>query len=190
MEMYDRLIQNPAVDPWKLAEMLLETNEYDPEDYKMQQQGQQGPQGPDLQQLIDLAGEENAEMLVGKKIGATPYASPAHTEIHIEFMNSDRFQKDVPPERKDIIQNFVTHVMGEITAQEARGMMGQGGEGGEMPQGAPGGAPGQPGPAPAANAQGQNTQMAATMPGKAQGGGEMPRGMRGAETGIQVGRKI
>jgi hypothetical protein len=189
LETYDRLIQNPTIDPWKLAEMLLEEMEKDPDEFKMQKQQEQGAdamEGQNIQKLIDLAGQENSEMMNGKEIGPTPYSNPAHTEIHITFMRSEKFKEDVPPKSK-ILQIFTNHVQGEIMAQQARGE--QGGQGGEMAQQGGEMMP-QGGQSPMPNAQGgQNIEMAATMPGRAQGGGEMPAGMRGAEAGIQVGRK-
>jgi len=188
LEMYDRLIQNPAVDPWKLASMLLESHEYDADEFKMQAQGEQpgGSQTQDMQKLVDLAGVENSEMMQGKEIGPTPYSAPFHTEIHIEFMKSPRFLEEAPPE-SNILDIFKQHIEGELQAQQARGEVSGGMEGMEMGPGGPAGTPAAFGNA---DAQGQNREMAATMPGRAQGGGEMPRGMRGAETGIQIGRKL
>ena len=186
LETYDRLITNPTLDPWKLAEMVLKEMEFDADEFKMQKQGEeQGMEGQNLQKLVDLASQENAEMMKGEQIAPTPYSSPAHTEIHIAYMKSKPFKEDVPPE-SPILQIFANHVMGEVMAQKARG--GQGAEQGQE-------APPQDGgmtlqgeqPPEMAPGNGQNAEMAAAMPGMAQGGGEMPTGMRGAEAGIQVG---
>ena len=183
-EMYDRLIQNPAVDPWKLAEYLIKTREKNPDDFKAQQQGQGGPapeEGVNLQKMVDLAGVENKEMLDGKKIGPTPYASPVHTDIHISFMQSEEFKKSVPPEDKKILQIFTDHVTGEVVAQKVRGGGGMaglmGGEAGGMP-GVPGG-----GAMPPTGVGGE-VGMEGAVPGRIQGGAEVPNGAQGAGAGI------
>lgn len=187
MEMYDRLAPNPTIDPWKLAEAVLKEMEFDPDEFKVQPKEQQNPEAQNLQKLVDLAGIENGEMLNGKEIGPTPYSNPVHTEIHIKFMRSKQFKEDVPP-NSPILQIFANHVTGEIAAQQARG-------GGQLPEaGQPVGSPDMAGEVPPEFQQppenGQNAEMAATMPGMAQGGGEMPTGMRGAEAGIGTGNKI
>jgi hypothetical protein len=102
-------------------------------------------------------------------------------------MRSKKFKEDVPP-NSPILQIFADHVAGEIAAQQARG-------GGQLPEaGQPAGSPDMAGEIPPEFQQplenGQNAEMAATMPGMAQGGGEMPTGMRGAEAGIGTGNKI
>ena len=185
-EMYDRLIQNPSVDPWKLAEFLIKSRDKDPDNFKVQQQGQGQDPGMDqtqgLQKQIDIAGTENEEMLRGNPIGATPYASPAHTEVHIEFMKSQKFKDEVKPEDEKTIQIFTDHVTGEITAQTAR----EGGQGAEGAMSTEGGqmAPGGP---PSASAP---PNMRDVVPGRMQGGGEVPNGIQGANSGVQVGRKV
>lgn len=186
LEMYDRLIQNPTVDPWKLANTVLESQEFNADDFKyvppQQQPGQGGDQTAQLQKLVELAGVENEEMLKGTKIGPTPYSSPVHTEIHIEFMKSKRFKEELPPDRMDIVEMFKAHVEGELQAQAQRQ---SGGGPGAMDQG---GMPPQGGQAPAAGAaSGQNVEGAATMPAMNQGGGQMASGMRGSEAGVQTG---
>lgn len=184
-EMYDRLAGNPSVDPWKLAEYLIETRDKDPEEFKIKPPEQEN-KGPNLKQMVDLAGIENDEMLRGNKIGATPYASPVHTEMHIEFMKSNKFKEDVPVENEEIIQNFANHITGEIVAEQIRsgqpeGALGQEG-GGEM---------GMPGMSQQAGSQGgTNLDMQAAMPGKIQGGGQVPSGMAGSKAGISGGRKL
>lgn len=131
-EMYDRLITNPTVDQWKLAEFLIESREKDPDNFKSEAQTPQN-QGISLQKMVDLAGTENDEMIRGNAIGPTPYSSPVHTQIHIDFMKSEKFKKDVPPEDKRILQIFANHVEGEIMAQKSRG---GGGAEGASPNGA------------------------------------------------------
>lgn len=185
-EMYDRLIQNPTVDPWKLAEFLIKSREKDPDEFKVVPPGQEKPKGIQLEQMVDMAGIENEEMMKGNDIGPTPYASVAHTQIHIEFMKSKRFQEEVPPEDSKIIQLFTNHVVGEIMAEQMRegGMPQQGMEGGGMMGQAPQGGPGQD------VGLGVSEDMGAVMPDRIQGGGQVPSGMAGANSGVQVGRRV
>lgn len=145
-ELYDRLGKNQTVDPWKLAEMELKSRDLDPDEFKAgQQQGQGGPQGQqqpgggptgqnapgqpggkqqiDIQKAVDLAGQENQEMLQGNKIHPTPYAPMQHTQIHIEFIKSKKFKEQSDPGNK-ILKNFTYHIMGEIVALKARGGQG------------------------------------------------------------------
>ena len=182
-ELYDRLIQNPTIDPWKLAEAMLISREKDASEFKMQQPGQ-----PDdkvkVQQMIDLASAENDEMLRGNPIGPTPYASPVHTEIHTTFMQSEEFKKNLSPERtQEVLQLFANHVTGEITAQQLRSGAAPG-----AGQEAPGTPPGVPSPTGQPPVPG--TPMGAVMPDRIQGGGQVPSGMAGANSGVQVGRKV
>lgn len=182
-EMYDRLAGNPTVDPWKLAEFLIKSRDKDPDDFKMKKEGTQDKTGMRLKQMVDLAGLENERMVKGEEIGPTPYASPAHTDIHIRFMQSNRFKEDVPP-NSNTLEIFSKHVMGEVIAQQTRGATGQG-----LPQGG-GGVPGMGGRVPGAKSMGgTNLDMQANLPGRMQGGGQVPSGMPGARSGVQVGRK-
>jgi len=179
-EMYDRLAGNPTVDSWKLAEFLIKSRDEDPDEFRVQKPGEQQPKGVQLKQMIDLAGIENDEMLKGNPIKSTPYASPAHTEMHIEFMRSDKFKEDIPEDSK-VLQIFTDHVTGEIMAQQSR----QGAGAGQPPgltdgEQMPGmGTPGSP-----------EAGMGDVVPGRVMGGGEVPTGMAGARSGVQVGRKV
>jgi hypothetical protein len=113
-EMYDRLIQNPAFDPQKLGDLLLETNNYDPDDYHAQMQAETDDNGEtQVQQLIDLAMQENQQLLQGIEVPPTQYATPAHTQIHVEFMQSDAVPKD-----PNVLQLFTNHVIPEIASEE------------------------------------------------------------------------
>ena len=190
-EMYDRLIKNPAVDPWKLAEYLLKTRELAPDEFKAQAKGEGQPeeQGIRVDKMVDLASMENEEMMNGKAIGPTPYASAVHTQIHEQFMNSDRFRKEVPAGDNKTLQIFTNHVMGEIAAQMMRGGKGLSGAMGGQP------APGMPGMGAAPAGGGQTPQamppgIEEAMPGRIEGGNEAPSGMAGAMSGVQTGRKI
>lgn len=180
VEMYDRLVTNPTVDPWKMAEAVLKSMELDPEEFKFQQQQPQGQSQTDqLQKLVELAGMENQEMLQGNEVGPTPYSSPVHTEIHIEFMKSKRFKEDVPPD-SPVLDIFKTHIEGEIEAQMSRGQA-QGETSGSFEE---------------ASAE-QGGQLAPpqmgmqdVVPGRNTGGGNMPSGMQGSQAGAMVGRKV
>jgi len=183
-EMYDRLITNPTIDPWKLAEYLIKSRELSADEFKLKQPGEEEPKGIQLQQMIDLASTENDEMMRGNEIPSTPYASPVHTQIHVEFMNSDEFRKNVPASDTKILQNFTNHVMGEIAAQVARsgggaemsGEMMPGGEGVMMSGGG--------------GAMPPEMPMNQVVPGRMMGGDEVPSGMPGAMSGVQTGRKV
>jgi len=176
-EMYDRLIGNPTVDPWKLAEYLLKSREEDPDNFKVQQQPKEDT-NTILKQMVDLAGIENEEMIKGNEIPPTPYASPIHTELHVEFMKSERFKKDVPPDDTNIIQIFTNHITGEIVAQNMRES-----GGGQMRVEMPTGEGGQ------TQMPGGQMGMGDVIPGR-MAGAEMPTGIEGANSGVQVGRKV
>ena len=122
-EMYDRLVQNPGFDPIKLGDMLLDVNDYQSEDYHVEQQVQGQESEQRLQQQIQLAMDENKMMVSGQELPPTEYASPAHSRIHIEFLRS----QEVPSDQATI-QRFSDHILGELLAQEQRqgaGMMGE-----------------------------------------------------------------
>ena len=181
-EMYDRLIMNPTQDPAELAKYLVESRELDPDRFRLKPQGQEEPKGVQLQQMVDLAGVENDEMIRGNPIPPTQYASTVHTQIHVDFMNSEKFKKDIPVEDKKIIQIFTNHVMGEIMAQTQREGAGTG-----MPGEAQGGAPSAPG---APNTPPQDVSMANVAPDRMMGGGQVPSGVAGSNAGVQTGARV
>jgi hypothetical protein len=180
-EMYDRLITNQAVDPWKLAVSLIKSRGKNPDDFSIKPQGQPVDEGVDLQKMIDLVGVENDEMIKGNIIKPTPYASPVHTEQHIAFIKSDMFKKEVSPEESEkILDIFSKHIMGEIIAEILRGGGGaspEGMTGQVMPDG---GAPVPP----------QDMNMANVVPGRMMGGDDVPSGIPGAKSGVSVGRAL
>jgi len=183
-EMYDRLIKNPAVDPWKLGEAVLKSMEFDPDNFKAGQQVDQpgGDQPQLLQKMVDLAGVENSKMINGEKVEPTPYASPVHTEIHIEFMKSKSFKEDIPP-NSPVLQIFTDHVMGELLAQQSRGQA-PGAVGGQpaAPGLVPPGGGGQPGGPP---------NMGEVIPGRIEGSNGLPTGAPGnSPPGVQVGGRV
>lgn len=182
-EMYDRLANNPQVDPWVLAKRYLETNDEIPDDFKMKQQGQDAdvptPDSEMLQQLVELAGQENEQMMAGNQVPPTPYSSPAHTEIHIEFMNGEDFKKFADEET---VQNFSDHITGELMAQGARG--GQSG----VPMMDQTGAPGGVNP----EQMGGNTPPPPGQPGQSniiQGGAQVASAMK-PQMGPATGREM
>jgi hypothetical protein len=142
------------------------------------------PQGVQLQQMVDLAGVENDEMLRGNPIGPTPFASVVHTQIHIDFIKSKKFKEEVPPGDEEILKIFSTHITGEIAAQMMReqGAQAQGSVEANQPQAMPGGN-GQVMPS-------QEGNMGTVVPGRMMGGDEVPSGMPGAKSGVQIGRKV
>jgi hypothetical protein len=150
LELYDRLMLTAQAfpgtyDPVKLGDMVIEEYDKNPDDYKPDQQQQQvagAEEGQRLQIQIQLASQENQMMIQGKDVPSTPMASPAHTQIHTEFMQSPTFQ-DIPDPDKTISSIFTKHVMGEIMAQTTRGIQGVGGV--ATPQGMPQMPPGQVG---------------------------------------------
>jgi len=130
-EMYDRLIQlalnGVGYDPVKLGDMLLEVNDYDPEDYHIEQEAETPDDSEEMnKQLIELAMEENKMLSNGQEIPATANASPSHTRIHIEFLKSPDSPKD-----PQLLQLFANHIVPEVMSIEQRG---QSVEAGGMPE--------------------------------------------------------
>jgi len=135
LELFDRLFMIAqtfpgSYDPVKLGDKTAQLYDYDPNALKPDQ-AIQDEQSQRLEQMIELAGLENKQMMQGRPVPPTPFASPAHTRVHLEFMNSDEFQKQFPAEdpRTNI---FTDHVVGEIMAQTGRAQ----GSGGQPPEGA------------------------------------------------------
>lgn len=130
LELYDRLLQVAlqipgSYDPVKIGDMVVRDYfDKNPDEYKPDQ-APVDDTGERLQLQIQLASYENQMMMKGEKVTATQYASPAHTRIHIEFMNSEAFQLEVP-QNDPRVQNFTEHVVGELMAQEARNLQGVG----------------------------------------------------------------
>jgi hypothetical protein len=184
-EMYDRLSQVAMAVPnsydiIKLGDALLRANDLNPADFKTQQKEDDNQR---LGILLDMAAQENQQMMQGKPVPATPYSSPAHTQVHVEFTKSEAFQQLKP--NNPIIDIFTNHITGEVMAQQQRS------GGGGMASGdtsaqlggptAPGGTPaamggiGQPAPQAAAPG-GVNRGLQAANPAQNQGGGQVARG--------------
>ncbi len=139
MELYDRIMrvamQMPgSYDPIKISDMLIEDANKNPDDFKMENLVAQNQEAQRLRAQIQLASFENQMMIKGQEVPATKYASPAHTQIHTEFMLSPAFQQTEDMDHK-ISTIFTRHVIGEMMAQEARGIQGIGAPmNEEMPQ--------------------------------------------------------
>lgn len=128
-EMYDRLmplaVKGVGYDPVKLGDLLLEVNHYEPDEFHIDKEPSGGETDQRAAKAIQLAMDENNQMLNGNIIPPTPYAPPFHTRVHIEFLRSSKVPKDLK-----ILQLFSDHVFGEIIAQQQR----TSGAGGEVQQ--------------------------------------------------------
>lgn len=182
LEMYDRLIQIAMAMPEtydikKLGDELIRVNDRNPQDFyaeKVEEDNQR------LEMQIEMANLENQQMMQGKPVEATPYANPAHTQLHVEFTGSDAFQglSSTDP-RLDI---FNSHITGEAMAQESRAggpmandeMMGATAPGGSAGSLMPGTGINQP----SAAAGGANRKLSATQGAKIQGGGMVTKGQQ------------
>ena len=102
----------------------------------------------------------------GKQVTSTPYASPAHTRIHVEFTKSPDFQNMTREDPR--VAMMIEHITGELMAQGQRS-----GQTGELP---PGGAvQGNGQQNPMANANGQGPQGAnEVLPAMMTGGSQAP----------------
>src|SRR3990167_4868584 len=177
-EMYDRLIQlavgGMAYDAEKLGDQLLRVNDLNPDDFKVEKAPTQELPEARAQQLVELAMRENELMIKGQQVAPTPFASPAHTNIHGEFMHSPTFQR--LPNDSPVIQIFLDHVMGELLAQTGRT------QAGTMTEGLP---PRPQGQSPVESQRkalvgdqsGGNRAVQDTIPALIQGGGQIPTGI-------------
>lgn len=191
LELADRLIpiamQVPnSYDVVKIMDMVLKDADKNPQDFRPDD----APVDNDAQllsQSLQLAQIENAAMMQGKDVPATPYAQPAHTRVHLLFMNMDTVKK--LPMNDPVKKVFVAHVMGEMMAQKQReaggatppapDSMGQPDGGAPPPQGQPG-AQGQPPPPPSMSNGTQNQPGGMAQPG---GGMNMANMAPGKQTG-------
>jgi len=157
-EVYQSLVKNQSYDPAKLGAELLRVNGKDADEFKAQGQGESVPSEDvaDIQKLVDLASQENEDMMNGTDVLSTPYATSKHTEIHYAFMESPDFvnEKDLT-----IMSIFTQHVLGEAKAQKQRGEASIA----NAPVGADGGV------AP----QGVDPTLKSLLPDQIQGGGEV-----------------
>lgn len=191
-ELFDRLLPltngSTNYSAEKLADMLVESHDVNPQALKNDPETEQTPETDTdsrVEMQVQLASQENEEIMKGSSIpqNGTPFAMPAHTEIHIAFIKSDQ-AKQLGEEQYKLL---VRHTAGEIVAQlirkgvkpeeainQARQMlMGEEGggqmEGGGDPQLMAGG-----GDLSGMNA---NNSMSDMMPGRIQGGNEVQSGL-------------
>ena len=171
-EMYDRILPIAvegvtAYDPEKLGDELVKVNDLNPQDLKREEAVQaESIEGNRLEMAVELASQENQSVLENKPIPefGTPYAPPAHTQVHIEFIRSDSIQVGTEP-----FTRLLQHVTGEMEAIKARG-----GEQTSPPVGQAGqssvASPSSPFPA-SATGMGQSPT-----PSVIRGGGQVPEG--------------
>jgi len=114
-------IQSGYYDLGKLADAMMEINDFEPEEFKM---AEEKPPLVDEEELLELANRENEIMLKGDKLEPTAFANRAHTEVHLAFMGSEPFKQG--SQKSGVIENFVYHILGENKAQELRGAEAEG----------------------------------------------------------------
>jgi hypothetical protein len=103
----------------KIADKIFEVNDFDSEIFKQAPQGEeQSPVNEEM--LLELANRENEMILAGQRVPPTPYASRSHTNIHLAFMDSEKFKSAPQAKFQEVLGNMVYHAMGEGQAQEAR----------------------------------------------------------------------
>lgn len=141
--------------------LLIESHEYDPQELKTDQAlEEESVESNRLEMAIEIASVENQAILEGKPIppAGTPFAPPAHTEIHIAFLTSEAgSQLD-----EGAFQDLVTHIQGEMMAINQRSQDQQGA------------VPGQPGQPVNINGIGQGGQN--VTPAAIEGGNQVPQG--------------
>lgn len=163
-DMFDRLVavtESTNYDLEKVADKYVEAHEINPDELKSDQAvEEQNIEENRLSMMVDIASQENQMVVSGKDIppNGTPFASPAHTQIHIAFLQSDVMNK--APE--EVFKKLVTHTYGEIYAITQR----QGAQGGQQ-AGAP---------TPQQGPQGINAANQGALPAQIQGGGDVPTG--------------
>jgi hypothetical protein len=105
-------------DPIKLGDELLKSLDKDPEDFHIES-AEKDNQKAREEILINLASQENEEVTRGAPIPplGTPYATAAHTRIHLAYMRSPK-GKALDDAKFKLLTK---HTMGEISAQTMRG---------------------------------------------------------------------
>jgi hypothetical protein len=166
-------------DPVKLGDEMIRSLEKDPEDFHIEEI-EKDITDARQEMEINVAGMENDEVSKGRPIppAGTPYATSAHTMIHIGFMRSSVGKQMAEPDFKRLTQ----HVIGEITAQQMRGeataLTGEGQTSNAL-SGQNGASPPQ-GSVPPASSDGANAEMKAANPTVIQGGEEVQGGQKGS----------
>lgn len=121
-QMFDRLIQlslqGGLYDPTKLGDLLLEVNDFDPDNFKPEKSLKEKMSNNMVAKSVDMAAIENQEMMKGGQLPPTPMATEPHTEVHIAFLSSPEMDQIGPD--SPILATLTRHIMGEIQAQELR----------------------------------------------------------------------
>ena len=184
LELYDRvsaiaLQVQGSYDIVKLTDWIIRTTyEQNPDDFKPEQE-QQDNATQQLQMLINLAQMEDAQMMQGKHVPPTPFASPAHTRIHVTFMNGSPQFKQLGL-NSPIVKEFTQHVVGEMMAQEYRSQQGAQ----PQPPGSLGQQPQPAGPTPQQAAAGQQMMPnPSSRPSLSNGNQNRPGGMAAPTAG-------
>ncbi len=110
-------------DAEKIADKVVEVNDFNPEELKSEESVQEETLETNRVEIaLDLAAQENQLVLEGKEIPqfGTPFAPPAHTLIHINFLRSEQM-KNAPEE---VFMKLLTHTQGEVTANQQRAGVG------------------------------------------------------------------
>lgn len=116
-EMFNMLNLNPqiaaVIDPVKSTKRYLEINDEDPRDWMRSNTMTD-------QEWRTLAMHENIVMAKGQMLDPTKNAPEIHTEVHLDYMNSDDYQLLIAnnPAIKDI---FERHALGEHENNPATG---------------------------------------------------------------------
>ena len=110
-------IQMGHYDLTKIADKMLDLNDFDPDDYRPDGEALTENALIDPQKIIQMANVENEKMMAGETLVGTPFAPPEHTNIHLAFMQSENFKSKATPE---ILQNFSKHILEENFAQIMR----------------------------------------------------------------------
>lgn len=121
----NELFQHPAIisainagalDLKKVANKMLEVNDFDPADFEVKDAPSDAI---DPQQVIDLAFQEDQQMMQGESIPGTPFAPQEHTQIHLDAMSSKDFT-DAFRKNPGIVRAFIEHISTEEAAQGSR----------------------------------------------------------------------
>jgi hypothetical protein len=108
-----------SYDPVKIGDVITIAYDKDPASLKPEPV-QQDPNALQLQQLVDLAGQENKMMSQGQEVPPTSGANQAHTMVHLQYMNSADFQQNPNPE---VTRVFTEHVTGEFMLETGRAQL-------------------------------------------------------------------
>jgi len=109
-------VQSGYYELGKLADEMMEINDFDPENFKVKEEE---PSIIDQTQLLELANRENEAMAAGKRIPPTAYSNRAHTDVHLAYIDSNAFRQALA-QNQEILTNMIYHVQGEGQAQEMR----------------------------------------------------------------------